>query len=180
MMFSKHRGFPLVHSLTSSSWLADVDALLQFIDSYATSSEDSESHSLEVIEACSRLMAEVMPVHGEAFEQGLIPCARLIEVLAPPFLKLARKVSQEQSTQEQPTSSSQPLGNAVILLGSWTRALSKIMLEDLDSVVNAGERIPQVLCPTKRQELIKALVAAKFPEVRVPIIRHWVRPIIRY
>lgn len=139
-----------------------MDALLQVVDSFATS-EDSESLSRDVLSACSQMLH----AHGDAFEKGLIPCARLVEVLAPPFLKLSRKANRVLSSQEHPTPSNQSTKNAdlKLFLSYWDFKLHDILVGDSDTSRQEG-KIQQVLSLKKRQELEKSLVAAKFPEVR--------------
>lgn len=143
-----------------------VDSLLHFIASFSAAEEDTlqSSQSRDVISARFKQIAEVLPAHGEAFERGLISCARLVEVMAPQYLKIAYKVNQRGPIQEH-TAYFQSMGRADKLFCYWSKVLTFFLAGEFGRGQAEG-RYRQVLSPRKRQEFVKALVSAKFPEVR--------------
>lgn len=142
-----------------------MDALLHIVDSCASTEDDTTLHcDRDVPSARYHQTILDLPAHGEAFDWGLITCSRLLEVLVHPFLKLARKVNQEQQAQEDSAGDSQTI--PVRFLRLWTALLHNLLAGKL---AQEG-KIQPLLRPKKRQELIKALLADKFPEVRIPRI----------
>lgn len=71
------------------------------MDSFAKIESRSEiieflsSRSREFNKSLQDQLLYDLPAHAQAFDCGLISCARLVEVLVPPFLQLARKASRE-------------------------------------------------------------------------------------
>lgn len=93
---------------------------------------------------------------GKAFDQGLIPCQRLLELLVQPFHEMASTVIEE-STDDRCMDE---------VLRVWGKAVFAVFSDDhfLDA---AGVAWTQpVLQPHKRSELIKALMKEKLEEVR--------------
>lgn len=148
--------------------LPGVDALLRIIHDYTATvgSTSRKSHRQKVLSARFQQIFEVMPAHGEAFQRGLISCERLVEVLVPPFLKLAGKANLEQQSREQPADG-QPTGTADKYMFRWSAELHEIVSGNTSQGIF---QIQQVLSPKKRKELVKAVLAAKFPEVQIGII----------
>lgn len=141
--------------------LPDVNLFLQFVDS-CTKADDSE----EFVEAqptqitdkvSSQLRDDSLRAHGFAFDRGLISSAKMVEVLMTPFLKLAQKANREPYI-------SNDFRCIDKLLIYWKKTLSKALLGEGSIVGNTYTHHAQMR-PKKHAELVKALVAAKFPEV---------------
>lgn len=141
--------------------LAGVDALLQFINDYSTPAGSAFHNShppAAVFKDRCRQMAEVLPAHGEAFDRGLFSSARLVEVLVPPFLKLARKTSRAH-----PTGDPSPPVDA--FFHGWTITLTDFLQGKIWVGNSQTSYRRRAMRPKKRQELVKALEAARLPEV---------------
>lgn len=134
-----------------------------------------QSNSPEYIERTLQNIQHLLPLHGMAFEKDIISCARLVQVLAPPFLKLARN-----ACNETPASSYQMMRVlnsdntfCMDLLMAWKMALAETLLglccDGKQSQV--GHPVEMALNPRKRAEFVKALIDTKFPEVNLTIIR---------
>lgn len=142
-----------------------MDALQQDID--ATASPDGtvyanllKSCPLGVLKSRLRKMLEGLEPHASAFDTGIISCRRLVEVLVPPFLKLGQNailVGQRLGQRLCQSESVQRGGTQNHIFVDWTVLLTKILSTVCD---------PPLLRPRKRAELVKALIEARFPEVR--------------
>lgn len=141
--------------------------LLRFVDACEGCKNSAEFRTFLAkqppgyLEARNDQSTYFLTAHHGAFDKGVIPCERLVEVLVPPFLKLVRAVSYEPSAADRylhDTCSN--------LLHEWNKGISNALVGSFrDSP--GGRQYSQNLSPRKRAEFVKALMAAKFPEVRV-------------
>lgn len=103
-------------------------------------------------------MLEGLEAHASAFDTGIISCQRLVEVLAPPFLKLGQNANLVGHRLSQSLRISTPgSSDKRHIFVEWRLSLTNILSTNCN---------PPLLRPRKRAELVKALVKAKFPEVR--------------
>lgn len=105
--------------------------------------------------------------HAHAFDSGIITREQLVKVLVPPFLKLIARVSHSL-----PESDSHLRAICDTLLCKWDKALSVILIGSSVPDGQGGSRLQMALRPQKRVELVKALVNAKYPEVRLRLSWH--------
>lgn len=138
-------------------YLAGIDDLVEGRRSWV-----SRLHGLsdeDVVKSISSLLTH----NAIAFNKGLIPCERLVEVAVPPFLKLARKASQESDSQMPDAFKFKRLRDHLFIgLGMSLN----VMLEVLPGSSKGSQgTAPPLLCLRKRADFIKALVKHKFPEV---------------
>lgn len=115
----------------------------------------------------------VLPALGKAFDRGLISCARLVEVLAPPYLKLACSMRRDRQHE------SQALDALSEMFINWKAALVEALAGEMKKDSQGEWCTKLILQPQKREELLKALVANRFPEVRVSVI-HFAGPVIDF
>lgn len=100
--------------------------------------------------------------HVKAFDQGFIPCQRLFEVVVPLFLKLARKVNQDQNPENSADAHVQRITGSLFsgLGAGLTDILKPFLCKD-----SHGMGLPHWIGLKKRAEFVKALMKSKFPEV---------------
>lgn len=95
--------------------------------------------------------------YGKVFDLGLIPCKKVLDILLPPFLKLARKAIQVKGTRAEKVLEAFAL--------DWCKAattvISGVFVKDSLGVF----RLHPVMRVQKRSELIKALLRANLMEV---------------
>lgn len=140
-----------------------MEALLQ--DIHATASPDEtvyanllKTYPLGVLKSRLQNLLEGLEAHASAFDTGIISCQRLVEVLVPPFLKLGRNANLVGQRLGQLLRISTPgSSHKQHIFVEWRLSLTKV----LSTICN-----PPLLRPRKRAELVKALMEAKFPEVR--------------
>lgn len=96
--------------------------------------------------------------HGIAFDQGLVPCQRLVEILMVPFLKLGQKAIQLQGTSAE--------GLLDDLASCCFTHSVAVISGDLVRDSQGVRKFRPVLQPKKRSELVKALLKAAVVEVR--------------
>lgn len=129
--------------------------LRRFIDAYARRIHPpGDPVQIVLHEARHALSA-----HGAAFDRGFISCSRMVEVLVPPFLKLLKKFSQGQmscKSQEETCDK---------LLNRWHGELANSLTGVFKRGNQGAWELTRVMQPKKRKELVKALVAARLPEV---------------
>lgn len=111
-------------------------------------------------------MESILEAHGQAFDQGLISCQRLIDVVVPPFLKLARHASLAPV----------PGSNAAArkcwhvknsLFHSWSHGgLQRLLAVAMGRSSDGSPIAAQLLRPQKRAEFVKTLLKNHFAEVR--------------
>lgn len=113
----------------------------------------------QVISALGKVLLRVkllgrncLLTHRVAFNEGLLPCEKLLELLLPPFLKLARVMN----------SNAMPGSSQIELLA---KGIYRIWKEEVaytfsDQASQAGD-----LMPAKRDEILAGALVAKFPEV---------------
>lgn len=143
-----------------------VNLLLRSIDDVVDGSTHFLAQDCKDVsgEEMQGMMTAVLKNHAEAFDRGLIPCQRLIDVALPPFLKLARKASQEPTSETPADAASARLRDSMLIgLGG---ALELILGEACPPKDARSMVVPCLLSLRKRAELIKALLMNKFPEVR--------------
>lgn len=90
--------------LSLFSFLSDVRAFLGVIDDLVAGNssgllELNELYSISN-EQTRQATSVLLNDHAMAFDQGTIPCQRLIEFVLPPFLKLARKACQDMEPRD--------------------------------------------------------------------------------
>lgn len=104
-------------------------------------------------------MAVLLRDHARQFDQGLIPCHRLLEVTLSPFIKLARWVSQASTPN---TNSKRVADSLCASVGAGLSAILSVQVfQDSTGVVQ-----PNFLGLKKRAEFVRALMKTTFPEVR--------------
>lgn len=99
--------------------------------------------------------------HAIAFEKGSISCQRMLEVSLAPFIKLARKISQEPGPEIFKS-----MRVVDKLYTGFSSAITGLLAVDVvqDS---QGVVLPvNLLSLRKRAELVKALLKGKIAEVR--------------
>lgn len=136
--------------------LAGIEDLLE-----GRRSRVSRLHSSDGVEIV-KAVASFLELHATAFNQGKISCSRLVEVALPPFLKLARKASQETYLQTS-IDGSFFLKRDLVFIG-WGGALGAIV-DVIPFKDSRGTVIQPLLCLRKRAEFVKALLKSRFPEV---------------
>lgn len=77
-----------------------MNRLLNSIDNVVAGGIESSSCPEGVAESMELVAVSRLKNHAIAFEKGFIPCQRMLEVSLPPFIKLARKISQEPGPAE--------------------------------------------------------------------------------
>lgn len=107
-----------------------------------------------------RKLESAIQLHGLAFDRGLIPCKKLVNLTVPIFLKLARKSNLEIPPgipfADRQVVAMNNIGDDMLL--RWKDSFQETILGKPDQ--------EKILRPKKRQELVKGLLAANFPEVR--------------
>lgn len=148
-------------------YLPGADSLIHFIDSQvaADGSASSSTYPLQVLVDMSRKMIEYLPAHGVAFDRGLISCERLMEVLVRPFLKLTHKYSREEPSPMLGEHRGQNMGTTERFFLGWSMVLGHLLGEGRQGSQHEIRPELRTLRTKKRQDLVKALLAAKFPEV---------------
>lgn len=104
---------------------------------------------------------------GLAFDHGLIPCQRLVEIYMAPFLKLARKAFQLQGTSYG--------GLLEEYASCCSVTAATVIYGDLVQDSRGVQKIQQVLQPHKRSELVEALLKANAAEVRSLLLIYYRR-----
>lgn len=102
------------------------------------------------------------PALGRAFDLELISCQRMVDILIPPFIKLAQTLVSA-SRQEMPKDHFW-----FTLLSNLVEYWSNLVIWTLTNLQYSDkeEAAQPVIRPKKRDELLNALLEAKFPEVR--------------
>lgn len=157
--FCKH------HAQISVAFASGTD-VLAFVHTYMKGTVDPgvrnflESTGKDVLRAVwFERVESAIQLYCQALERGLIPCKRLIDFCAPIFIKLVRKANQETSSDILSTSLRQTrtcINIADDLLLRWRT----VMVETV-----CGSFPHPILKPNKRRDAVKALFAARFPEV---------------
>lgn len=137
--------------------LAGIAVLFKTVDDLASASSSSLLERLNGNPPNVDAIQREFRAHGMAFDQGLIPCQRLVEIFLTPFLKLARKAIQLQGTSAQ--------GLLDEYIACCFEYAAKIITGDLVLDRQGVGKFQPVLQPHKRTELVKGLLKAKFPEV---------------
>lgn len=130
-----------------------VDALTS--GNWGASRRIFRGKSQEQIDSRMHHFAMLLEVFGRSFDLGTISCERLVEVLMPPFLKLGRRLIQVPS--ENMTK---------LLFMGWSSCLGSLLGGHHEHDSKSRKKGQPVLQPRKRAQLVKALMKAKFPEVR--------------
>lgn len=101
------------------------------------------------------------PALPRAYELELIPCQRLLDILFPPFIKLAKLTSATESSNQQPHPTFTKRLNALSVV--WTQLLCRTLSGQ--SFLDSQGIVKPVMSPQKHNALLDAVLEAKFPEV---------------
>lgn len=149
---------------------AEIDSLLESVNVFASEtwmSQRSLRRAFPLGDHSSiKKFAFNAAALGKAFELELIPCKRLIDILALPFIKIATKYSAASADSGLSKEAEPEWLNALAkMFYAWFVVITSLICGKSDEV--HGQIIFQPLIGAqKRTELTDALREARFPEVR--------------
>lgn len=151
-----------VHLIPFGNVFAGMGDILWFVESVVSENGDNLPSLAGNLPSYETVEQELL-AHGKAFDQGLLPCQQLLEVVVVPFFQLGRKVVELQSTIWQ--------GVLDAFARGWGRITVAIISGEKTEDSQGKVRSFPVLRLLKRAELVKELVKSKLVEVRFRVMK---------
>lgn len=142
---------------------AGLDSFLVAVDALVAGEvwvrEEKAATFKETMAKFDSLCPALVTCH-RAFNRGLVPCQRLLDVLVLPYLKLAKHINQLSKEDDEMHRSRQMLSAA--LYDNWARSLICFVGSQANPMIPTQGH---VLHPAKFRELLAEMLKAQIPEV---------------
>lgn len=148
----------------------DLEVALRFLEAIVEGNSTQYNHLLQTSHDPSRkdlvgsLGKILLPAHARGFDLGLLSVQQLMEALAIPFLSLAKRMNQVQG--QVPEGDEAMNLSLARLHDAWVEGLAIVLGVYKFDAIDGVERPQTIFRPVKRLEFMKALLGARFHEVR--------------